>query len=142
MHIILNNGIGRIPAVVNIKPARLPGQQGAAGNLGFLMKSYKSLARIFVIICYLNSTMDHSVSQSLQFQPSAKQTISISRSDRWQAYYRLQELDISCECLADGRFQVDISSPIAALQLWSVLKHLTEPRQHLATWLERCWELD
>jgi hypothetical protein len=86
--------------------------------------------------------MDQSSSQYLQVQSSVKQTISIPRSDRWQAYYRLQELDISCECLADGRFQVDVNSPIAAMQLWSVLKHLTAPRQHLATWLERCWDLD
>lgn len=69
----------------------------------------------------------------------ASQTVAIARSDRWQAYQRLQELEIPCVCLEDGRFQVDISTPIAAVQLWSVVTHLTAPRPQLIQWLERCW---
>jgi len=71
----------------------------------------------------------------------SQQIISIARSDRWQAYHRLQELDISCTCLSDGRFQVEANSPIAVIQLWSVLQQLTCSRQQLSHWLEQCWNL-
>ncbi|MBD3880372.1 hypothetical protein IFO70_01235 [Phormidium tenue FACHB-886] len=67
--------------------------------------------------------------------------ISISRSDRWQAYYRLQELDISCTCLPNGGFRANIDTPTAAAQLWSVTQHLMAPRQQLAEWLLHCWKL-
>lgn len=81
--------------------------------------------------------MDQSASQS-QTQP--KQTIAISRTDRWQACYRLQELDIPCTCLTDGQLQVEVCTPIAAMQIWSVTRQLTSSRQQLADWLERCWQ--
>jgi hypothetical protein len=68
-----------------------------------------------------------------------QQMITIARCDRWQMYQRLQELDISCACLEDGRFQVDVPSPIAAMQIWSVSLQLTASRQQLIDWLERCW---
>lgn len=71
----------------------------------------------------------------------SQQVISIARSDRWQAYHRLQELGISCNCLADGQFQVEVNSPIAVIQLWSVLQQLTCSRQQLSHWLEQCWKL-
>jgi hypothetical protein len=78
--------------------------------------------------------------QNLAVQPTA-QIVSIDRCDRWQAHHRLQELNISCACLEDGRLQVEVDSPIAALQLWSVLKNLTASRQTLLDRLERCWKL-
>ena len=92
-------------------------------------------------------SMDYPSQHPVQPQTSLDQTIlsqtvSIDRCDRWQAYYRLQELDIPCACLADGRLQVEVNSPIAALQLRSVFQSLTASRQHLINWLEHCWELE
>ncbi|MBD2021310.1 hypothetical protein H6F43_14105 [Leptolyngbya sp. FACHB-36] len=68
------------------------------------------------------------------------QVTSISRADRWQAHSRLTSLCIPCQCLADGYLQVSIDSPIAILQLKSVVRQLTAPRTELLQWLERCWE--
>ncbi|MBE9181832.1 hypothetical protein IQ268_25010 [Oculatella sp. LEGE 06141] len=78
--------------------------------------------------------MDHS-----QSPVSTRQLISISRSDRWQICYRLQELGIACTCLDDGSFHAEVDSPVAMMQLRSVLLQLTASRQQLVEWLERCW---
>ncbi|HEY9644336.1 MAG TPA: Asr1405/Asl0597 family protein [Coleofasciculaceae cyanobacterium] len=67
--------------------------------------------------------------------------VSITRSDRWQAYQRLQDLNIPCVCPADGSLQVNLDTPLAAIQLWSVVKQLTTSRQDLADWLKYCWSL-
>lgn len=72
---------------------------------------------------------------------SSKQVVVLPRCDRWQVYYRLQELEISCDCLADGSLQVEINSATAALQLRSVVQHTTESRQQLADRLECCWKI-
>ncbi|MBE9009571.1 hypothetical protein IQ250_05060 [Pseudanabaenaceae cyanobacterium LEGE 13415] len=58
---------------------------------------------------------------------------------RWQIYRRLCELDISCSCTAYQPLTVQINSPIAFIQLWSVIRQATIPRQTLVDGLERCW---
>ncbi|HEY9660658.1 MAG TPA: Asr1405/Asl0597 family protein, partial [Allocoleopsis sp.] len=60
--------------------------------------------------------------------------------DRWQVCYRLQDLDIPCDCLSDGSLQVEINNLTAALQLRSVVQQMTESRQQLADRLEQCWK--
>jgi hypothetical protein len=72
---------------------------------------------------------------------SSQQTIAIDRSDRWQVYHRLQELQIPCTCLKDGRLQVEVNTPQAVIQLRSVLQQFTHSRLQLCDWLERCWRL-
>jgi hypothetical protein len=84
--------------------------------------------------------MDQLSSRSQSSPDRSPQTITIDRCDRWQAYHRLQELQISCVCLEDGRLQVEITTPNAAIQLWSVMQQLTRSRQQLCNWLERCWQ--
>lgn len=71
--------------------------------------------------------------QPLTFKP-------VNQADRWQVYQRLQELDIACECSINQPLRVDIHSPIAAIQLQSVIKQFTADRPALVEWLERCWE--
>ncbi|NJP10910.1 MAG: hypothetical protein HC866_16705 [Leptolyngbyaceae cyanobacterium RU_5_1] len=68
------------------------------------------------------------------------QVLTISRCDRWQARQRLQDLNIPCHCLADGRLQVEINHPIAILQLRSVIQQLTASRTDLIDWLDQCWQ--
>lgn len=70
------------------------------------------------------------------------QVLTISRCDRWQAYQRLQELDIPCQCLPDGRLGVEINHPIALWQIRSVVQQLTASRTELIAWLEQCWQID
>ena len=71
---------------------------------------------------------------------SPAQTIEISRSDRWQIHQRLGELGISSACLQDGSFKVEIHSPLALVQLRSVLWQCNAPRQQLLDWLDQCWQ--
>ncbi|NJN85225.1 MAG: hypothetical protein HC881_01445 [Leptolyngbyaceae cyanobacterium SL_7_1] len=67
------------------------------------------------------------------------QVVAVSRSDRWQVYQRLQELGIPCGCSGDGHLRADISTPHLAIQLWSVVRQFTTPRQQLVDWLEQSW---
>jgi hypothetical protein len=70
------------------------------------------------------------------------QVLTIARCDRWLAYHRLQELSIPCHCNPTGHLEVEVNSPLALLQLRSVLQQLTAPRKYLVDWLESCWRID
>ncbi len=69
-----------------------------------------------------------------------KHIVEISWVDRWQVYHRLQELDIPCDCESNQPLEVEISNPIAAIQLWSVIQQFTASRPHLIRNLENCWQ--
>ncbi|MBD2183116.1 hypothetical protein H6S82_07415 [Planktothrix sp. FACHB-1355] len=71
----------------------------------------------------------------------ARQVVGIPRGERWQAYQRLQSLGIACWCTERGDLQVEVNSPLAAIQVWSAIGQLTRPRRDLAVWLDRCWQL-
>ncbi len=75
------------------------------------------------------------------FPAQANQIVAVAPSERWQVYRRLQELGISCRCRTNQPLSVQIDDVAAAIQLWSVVRHLTVPRHDLAIWLERCWRL-
>ncbi len=70
---------------------------------------------------------------------SFKQVVEVSRTDRWQVYRRLQELEIPCQCQTNQALTVEIGSIAAAIQLWSVVRQLNTERQDLIEVLERCW---
>ncbi|MEA5564027.1 MULTISPECIES: Asr1405/Asl0597 family protein [unclassified Anabaena] len=63
--------------------------------------------------------------------------VEVNWLDRWQIYQRLQELDIPCWCEASQPLKVKISSPVAAIQLWSVIRQFTASRQDLISTLKR-----
>lgn len=65
--------------------------------------------------------------------------VEVSWADRWYVYQRLQQLAIPCFCAIDQPLQVQITSTLSAIQLWSVSRQLNTSRQELAEWLERCW---
>ena len=73
------------------------------------------------------------------FQPQARQIVKVDWADRWQAYQRLQELDIPCWCSTNQPLTVEINNPTAAVQLWSVMRQMTAVRQDLISTLEECW---
>lgn len=75
-----------------------------------------------------------------QLESLTVQVPTVSRCDRWQAHQRLQSLSIPCHCSADGHLTVEVNTPVAVLQLRSVVQQLTAPRTELIDWLERCWE--
>jgi len=70
--------------------------------------------------------------------PDSALTILVECENRWRVYRRLQELGIPCWCTGYQPLQVQIESPLAIAQLWSVVKQVTMPRQHLVDWLEAC----
>ncbi|MBD1910101.1 MULTISPECIES: Asr1405/Asl0597 family protein [unclassified Leptolyngbya] len=65
--------------------------------------------------------------------------ITVPLGDRWLVRDRLQELDIPCQCESDGSLRVDITSPWAAIQVWSVLFRWKGSRQEHVNWLMRSW---
>lgn len=72
--------------------------------------------------------------------PQVSKLVKVKWADRWQVYQRLQELGIPCSCATGQPLRVHIADDAAAVQLWSVLRQLTAPRQELMFWLERCWQ--
>ncbi|NDJ18260.1 Asr1405/Asl0597 family protein [Myxacorys almedinensis] len=70
----------------------------------------------------------------------SSEIVEIQCDDRWQVYFRLQELNVPCWCAAHQSLTVQIDSAIALIHLWSVVKQ-TKARSHLIEWLETCWQL-
>lgn len=73
------------------------------------------------------------------FESLTGQVVKISRSDRWQVYQRLQELEIPCCCSDDGLLRVEVENVLMALQVRSVVQQITGSRPELTRWLETCW---
>ncbi len=60
--------------------------------------------------------------------------------DRWQVYHRLQELDIMCQCSSYQPLQVNLQTPTEVIQLWSVVRRVSQPRQALIALLNQSWK--
>lgn len=67
------------------------------------------------------------------------QEVQIVKSDRWTVYYRLQDLGVSCTCELHRPLQIEITTPLAAIQVWQVVRQETLSRNQLINWLEKCW---
>jgi hypothetical protein len=78
--------------------------------------------------------------KSLSSEIEKKYVIGVNWADRWQVYQRLQELDIPCGCETNQPLQVEINSPLAVIQLWSVMQQFTASRQELIWTLKRSWQ--
>lgn len=64
---------------------------------------------------------------------------SIQRCDRWSIHHRLQELDIACDCPADGSLHVEVNHATDLLLAHSTVRQFITPRQEQIDWLNRCW---
>ncbi|HAC62990.1 MAG TPA: hypothetical protein DCF68_05495, partial [Cyanothece sp. UBA12306] len=71
---------------------------------------------------------------------ASSQTVSVPWGDRWTVYHRLQELEIPCHCCTNEPLRVELSTPIAVIQLQSVVKQCLASREELLQWLEYCWD--
>ena len=67
--------------------------------------------------------------------------VPVECGDRWQVYFRLQELDIPCQCKSYQPLLVDIQSAQSLIQVWSVVKRVSTPRNVLSEWLNQCLRL-
>ncbi|MEM9905838.1 MAG: Asr1405/Asl0597 family protein [Cyanobacteria bacterium P01_D01_bin.44] len=74
-------------------------------------------------------------------QSESSSLFAIHCAERWQVYFRLQALDIPCRCQSYCPLEVEVTTPQAAIQLWSVVACASKPRLELASRLERCWQL-
>lgn len=62
-------------------------------------------------------------------------------SDRWYIYRRLMELEISCTCSTGKPLEVNVDTPTAAIQVWSVARQQLSERSQQLNWLDRCFDL-
>lgn len=68
------------------------------------------------------------------------QIVTVEWSERWQVYHRLKALEIECSCCINEPLQVAPNSPQEAIQIWSIVKQVTNNRQELVNWLHKCWQ--
>lgn len=64
--------------------------------------------------------------------------VEIDCCNRWEAYFRLQELGIVCDCKGYQPLRVHVISANDAIQLWCLTYRLTKSRRELVHWLENC----
>ncbi|MEN9209655.1 MAG: hypothetical protein Q6J46_05055 [Thermostichus sp. DG02_2_bins_29] len=72
---------------------------------------------------------------------SGRYCLQIPLGERWRIGRRLVELGIPSVCTEDGGLQVEINTPLAALQVRSVVRQYLTSRQELVQNLEDCWRL-
>jgi hypothetical protein len=65
--------------------------------------------------------------------------VNLQGIERWEAYHRLQSLQIPCQCSTHKPLRVRVDTPIDVLQVWSVIRQIRSSRQTLVGWLETCW---
>ncbi|MDZ7956766.1 MAG: hypothetical protein RMY34_02465 [Aulosira sp. DedQUE10] len=80
--------------------------------------------------------------KSFSSEVESKHILEVNWADRWQVYQRLQELDVPCLCESNQPLQVEINSPLAIVQLWSVMRQFSVSRQDIISSLEKSWLRD
>ena len=73
--------------------------------------------------------------------PQKSAGIAVDCEDRWQVYHRLQALDITCQCSSFEPLKVTIQTATEALQLWSIVRRVSQPRTDLVVALTKSWQL-
>jgi hypothetical protein len=68
--------------------------------------------------------------------------LQIPLGERWRIRRRLVELGIPATCTGEGYLQVQVDSPLAVVQVRSVIRQYTARRQELLDSLEACWRLN
>lgn len=72
-------------------------------------------------------------------ETSTQKVLQVNPALRWQVYQRLQELDISCECLCYQPLYVKYTNTTEVIQIWSVVRQMTASRSELIGFLNNCW---
>jgi len=67
--------------------------------------------------------------------------LQIPLGERWRIGRRLVELGIPAVCAGEGHLQVQVDTPLALVQVRSVIRQHTARRQELVADLEACWQL-
>ncbi|BAY91683.1 MULTISPECIES: Asr1405/Asl0597 family protein [unclassified Tolypothrix] len=77
--------------------------------------------------------------KSFSSEVETRHTLEVNWADRWQVYQRLQQLEIPCWCESNQPLQVEITNPLAIIQLWSVMRQFSVSRQDIISSLEKSW---
>ncbi|MEL6555205.1 MAG: Asr1405/Asl0597 family protein [Cyanobacteria bacterium J06621_11] len=77
---------------------------------------------------------------SPEISPEVPSEITVVCEDRWQVYYRLQALGIDCQCSGFKPLKVALRTPTEALQLWSVVRSISQPKQVLINSIQQSWQ--
>jgi len=85
----------------------------------------------------VSSLTTHSENNQASNAP-ANRSITINCDARWEVYHRLQELDFDCTCGGFQPLRVQVKTPVEVVQLWSILKRVSQPRLSLAADLQQC----
>jgi hypothetical protein len=111
-------------------------------SIYFLASQFYNL-EIFLVSSFNNFVQPSQLPAEPILNQSTNQStgITICCEDRWQVYHRLQELDIRCECSGFQPLKVDIKTATEAIQLWSILKRVSQPRQQLIDVLHQSWQM-
>ncbi len=70
-----------------------------------------------------------------------EQMIPITSDDRWQVYFRLKALGVTCCCQSHQALEVQVQSPLDVIQIWAVVQAVDAPRGDRVARLERSWRL-
>jgi len=73
--------------------------------------------------------------------PDPTVPLTLDPVDRWTIYSRLQDLSVPCDCDCGQPLRVAATSPTAVLQIWSVVRSVTMPREAAIAALETCWKI-
>lgn len=79
---------------------------------------------------------------SIPSQFNHSQIVKVNTDLRWQVYFRLQELNIPCQCSLYQPLQAKTDHAVEAIQLWSVVRSFTLSSHELVHWLNRCWQIN
>lgn len=72
-------------------------------------------------------------------QNTSPEVLEVNAALRWQIFSRLQELNIACECAGYKPLKVDYSNVLDVIQIWSVVKQFSAPKNELVSFLNKCW---
>jgi len=67
-----------------------------------------------------------------------EQMVRWKGGDRWTIYYRLKDLGVACNCALHQPLEIEITTALAAIQVWHVFKRETSSRDELINWVENC----
>lgn len=79
------------------------------------------------------------MNNALCLTPMSFAVSSIQRCDRWSIHHRLQELNITCACPADGTLRVEVNHALDLVLTRSAVRQFITSRQDNIDWLDRCW---
>jgi hypothetical protein len=68
--------------------------------------------------------------------------LTVKWAYKWEVFRRLKALEIPCQCSTNEPLLVQLDSPQAAVQFWSVVRQVNSSRHELISCLDRCWQIN